>query len=243
MAQELHRVGAPGWRSSRRTCPAPTRVHATQPLGTHPPTSSIRSPPRGRLKFHRSGKSATVNDFVIDIEAIQKRARANFAEGPITDAYGADQARVVEVLNEALATELVCVLRYRAHYYRAAGLAAKSVAQEFAEHAAEEQGHADRIAARITQLQGHPDFDPRGLSERSHSDYDSGGSLVDMLKEDLVAERIAIEVYSEIVRWLGDADPTTRIMIQDILAVEEEHADDLLNLLGTQEPAHASLHT
>ena len=175
-----------------------------------------------------------MNDFVIDIQAIQKRARSNFAEGPITQAYGANNAKVVEVLNDALATELVCVLRYRAHYNRAAGLAAKSVAQEFAEHAAEEQDHAERIAARITQLQGHPNFNPEGLSERSHSDYDSGGSLAEMLKEDLVAERIAIEVYSEMVRWLGDTDLTTRVLIQEILAVEEEHADDLLNLLGTQ---------
>ena len=182
-----------------------------------------------------------MNNFVIDIAAIQNRARANFAQGAVTDAYGADRSRVIEVLNDALATELVCVLRYRAHYYRAAGLAAKSVAQEFAEHAAEEQDHAERIAARITQLRGEPNLDPAGLSERSHSHYDSGGTLVEMLKEDLVAERIAIEVYSEIVRWLGDADPTTRVLIQSILAVEEEHADDLLNLLGTQEPARATM--
>ncbi len=189
---------------------------------------------RGRFKQRRSGYRNDVNNFVIDIAAIQERARANFEAGAVTDAYGADSARVVEVLNDALATELVCVLRYRAHFYRASGLAAKSVAQEFAEHANEEQEHAERIAARITQLNGHPNFAPEGLSERSHSDYDSGGSLVEMLKEDLVAERIAIEVYSEIIRWLGDADPTTRVLMEEILAVEEEHADDLLNLLGSQ---------
>lgn len=175
-----------------------------------------------------------MNAFLIDIAAIQERARANLADGAVTDAYGADRERVVEVLNEALATELVCVLRYRAHYYRASGLAAKSVAQEFDEHANEEEEHAQRIAARITQLHGTANFNPAGLAERSHSDYDSGGTLVEMLEEDLVAERIAIEVYSEIVRWIGDADPTTRMLIQDILAVEEEHADDLLNLLTNQ---------
>ena len=174
-----------------------------------------------------------MNDFVVDMAAIQQRARAQLDQGPITEAYGADRKRVIEVLNEALATELVCVLRYRSHYYRATGLAAKSVATEFLEHATEEQDHAERIAARIVQLQGEPDFDPVGLAERSHSQYAGGESLEDMLKEDLVAERIAIEVYAAIARWLGDGDPTTRVMIESILAVEEEHADDLLSLLGT----------
>ena len=177
-----------------------------------------------------------MNDFALDISAIQKRARANIGQGPITDAYGADRERVIQVLNEALATELVCVLRYKSHFYRSAGLAAKSVAAEFLEHAHEEQGHADQIAARIVQLQGEPNFDPAGLATRSHSDYAGGDSLVDMLTEDLVAERIAIDVYTETVRWLGDDDPTTRVMIQSILAIEEEHADDLLSLLGTHAP-------
>lgn len=176
-----------------------------------------------------------MDDFKVDIAAIQKRARAKLLEGPITEAYGADPKRVVEVLNDALATELVCVLRYRSHYYRATGLAAKSVATEFLEHAAEEQQHADRIAARIVQLQGAPDLNPSGLAERSHSQYSGGDDLVAMLKDDLVAERIAIEIYSEIVRWLGDSDPTTRILIESILAVEEEHADDLLSLLSSHQ--------
>jgi bacterioferritin len=173
-----------------------------------------------------------MNEFVLDIASIQKRARENYSQGPITDAYGADVQRVVHVLNEALATELVCVLRYKAHHYRASGLAAKTVAAEFLAHANEEQEHADRIAERITQLQGSPNFSPAELSNRAHSSYDEATSLKDMIMEDLVAERIAVETYTEIARWLGDADSTTRMMIEEILAVEEEHADDLLSLLG-----------
>jgi bacterioferritin len=172
-----------------------------------------------------------MNEFVLDIASIQKRARDNYTQGPITDAYGADVHRVVDVLNEALATELVCVLRYKAHFYRASGLAAKTVAAEFLAHANEEQEHADRIAERITQLQGSPNFNPAELSNRAHSSYDEATTLKDMIMEDLVAERIAVETYTEIARWLGDADSTTRTMIEEILAVEEEHADDLLNLL------------
>lgn len=178
-----------------------------------------------------------MNEFVLDIAAVRDRARKNLDQGPITDAYGADRERVVEVLNEALATELVCVLRYRSHHFRATGLAAKSVAEEFLEHAHEEQEHADRIAARIVQLQGEPNFNPAGLTDRSHSSYENGPSLADLLREDLVAERIAIEVYTEIARWLGEDDPTTRVLIEQILAVEEEHADDLLSLLGAHNGA------
>lgn len=178
-----------------------------------------------------------MNEFALDISAIQERARKNLDQGPITDAYGADRERVIAVLNEALATELVCVLRYRSHHFRATGLAAKSVAEEFLEHATEEQEHADWIAARIVQLQGEPNFDPAGISDRSHSSYANGESLVELLREDLVAERIAIEVYTAIARWLGDDDFTTRILIEKILAVEEEHADDLLSLLGAHSNA------
>lgn len=173
-----------------------------------------------------------MNEFSIDIAAIQKRARENLGDGPITDAYGADRARVVQVLNEALATELVCVLRYRSHHYLATGLAAKSVASEFLEHSVEEQEHADRIAARIVQLQGVPDFNPEGLAGRAHSMYTEGKTLVELLTEDLVAERIAIEIYTDIIHWLGDGDPTTRNLLESILAVEEEHADDLNSLIG-----------
>jgi bacterioferritin len=151
--------------------------------------------------------------------------------GPITSAYGADRPRVISVLNEALATELVCVLRYKRHYYMAEGINSAPVAAEFLQHATEEQGHADLIAARIVQLQGEPDFNPATLVDRSHAEYKEGTTLEDMLREDLVAERVAISSYSEVIEWLGTNDVTTRRMLEDILAVEEEHADDLLSFL------------
>jgi bacterioferritin len=173
-----------------------------------------------------------MTSFLTDITTLRERARAKMAEGPITDAYGADPKQVVEVLNEALATELVCVLRYKRHYFMADGIKGGSVAQEFLQHANEEMGHADSIAMRITQLQGEPNFDPSGIAQRSHAEYVEGNTLEEMIKEDLVAERIAIESYSEIIQWLGDKDPTTRRLMEDILGVEEEHADDLLNLLA-----------
>ena len=138
---------------------------------------------------------------------------------------------VIDLLNQALATELVCVLRYKRHYFMASGIHAQAVAVEFLEHATEEQGHADQIAARITQLDGEPDFDPKGLATRSHAEYVAGTTLIDMIQEDLVAERIAIDSYAEMARYIGDDDPTTRRMLESILAVEEEHADDLKNLL------------
>jgi bacterioferritin len=173
--------------------------------------------------------------FLTDITTLRERARAKIEEGPITSSYGADREKVIEVLNEALATEIVCVLRYKRHYYMAEGLNAGPVAAEFLQHATEEMTHADQIALRITQLQGAPNFDPAGLTTRSHAEYVEGESLVDMIREDLVAERIAIESYSEIIRWLGDKDTTTRRLMEDILAMEEEHADDLLSLLADLE--------
>ncbi|MEZ5215371.1 MAG: ferritin-like domain-containing protein [Ilumatobacteraceae bacterium] len=170
-------------------------------------------------------------EFLTDIQTLRDRARAEVEKGPITEAYGADRERVIQVLNEALATELVCVLRYKRHYYMASGLNAGPAAAEFLQHATEEQGHADQIAARITQLQGAPNFDPEGLASRSHAEYVEGDNLLDMIKEDLVAERVAIQSYQEIIRWLGDKDTTTRVLMEAILGVEEEHADDLLSLL------------
>ena len=170
-------------------------------------------------------------EFEADIAAIRKDARQHLDSGPITDAYGADRDRVVSVLNDALATELVCVLRYKRHHYMASGLTSGPIAQEFLEHAGEEQEHADQIAERIVQLQGEPDFNPSTLVDRSHSEYEEGTTLVDMIREDLVAERIAISIYDEIIRWLGDRDVTTRRLMESILAVEEEHADDMLTLL------------
>lgn len=172
-----------------------------------------------------------MSEFLTDIETLRRRAREHLDQGPITAAYGADRGRVIDVLNAALATELVCVLRYKRHYYTATGLRAAPAAAEFLQHATEEQAHADEIALRIVQLQGSPDFDPDGLATRSHAEYDASEDLAEMIREDLVAERIAIQSYQEIARWLGDKDSTTRTMIERILAVEEEHADDLLGLL------------
>jgi bacterioferritin len=174
-------------------------------------------------------------EFLTDITTLRERARAKIEEGPITSGYGADRERVIDVLNEALATEIVCVLRYKRHYYMAEGLNAGPVAAEFLQHANEELMHVDQIALRITQLQGEPNFDPAGITDRSHAEYVEGDGLVDMIKEDLVAERIAIESYGEIVRWLGDKDPTTRRLMEELLAVEEEHANDLLSLLADLE--------
>jgi bacterioferritin len=177
-----------------------------------------------------------MNEFLTDIKELRLRARRHMEQGPITTGYRADREKVITVLNEALATELVCVLRYKRHYYMAKGINAEPVAQEFLQHATEEQGHADQIAQRITQLQGEPNFNPEGMASRSHSEYVEGGSLVDMIREDLVAERIAVESYSEIIRWLGSDDPTTRSLMEQILKVEEEHADDLSNMLATLDP-------
>jgi bacterioferritin len=172
-----------------------------------------------------------MEEFLTDVKTLRERARENIDKGPVTDAYGADLERVIFVLNQALATELVCVLRYKRHYFTADGLNAQAAADEFLEHAGEEQDHADQIAARIQQLGGKPDFNPDTLTGRSHSEYDSSEELEAMIREDLVAERIAIAAYTEIINWLGDGDPTTRRLLEEILAVEEEHAEDMLDLL------------
>jgi bacterioferritin len=169
--------------------------------------------------------------FVSDIQELRRRAREHMLEGAVTSSYKADRDTVVSILNEVLATEIVCVLRYKRHYYMATGIHAQSVAPEFLEHAIEEQGHADLVAERIAQLGGDPNFSPEGLATRSHSQYVEGTSLLDMVREDLVAERIAVESYSEIIRYLGSDDPTTRIVMETIMAKEEEHADDMKKLL------------
>jgi len=169
--------------------------------------------------------------FLTDIKTLRERARKHIENGAVTEGYKADRGIVVKLLNEALATELVCVLRYKRHYFMAAGINAESVAAEFLQHANEEQGHADLIARRIVQLKGEPDFNPEGLLTRSHAEYVEGDTLTDMIKEDLVAERIAIDSYRDMVNYFGTDDPTTRRMIEGILAMEEEHADDLVNLL------------
>ncbi len=179
----------------------------------------------------KSKKSST--PFLRDIQELRKRARRHMEEGAVIEGYRSDRGTVIRLLNESLATEIVCVLRYKRHYFMAAGIHAKAVADEFLLHANEEQGHADQIAERITQLGGEPDFDPKGLTTRSHSEYVEGDNLVDMIEENLVAERIAIESYGEMIRYLGNNDPTTRRMMEGILAVEEEHAEDMKTLLQT----------
>jgi bacterioferritin len=175
-------------------------------------------------------------EFITDVKTLRERARKHIENGAVTEGYKADRDTVVRLLNEALATEIVCVLRYKRHYFMAQGIHAQAVAAEFLQHANEEQGHADQISARIVQLGGAPNWNPEGLLTRSHSEYVEGGSLVDMLKEDLVAERVAIDSYAEMARYVGDDDPTTRRMLESILAVEEEHADDLATLLATLDP-------
>ena len=169
--------------------------------------------------------------FLTDIKTLRERARKHIENGAVTEGYKADRGIVVKLLNEALATELVCVLRYKRHYFMAAGINAESVAAEFLQHANEEQGHADLIARRIVQLKGEPDFNPEGLLTRSHAEYVEGDTLTDMIKEDLVAERIAIDSYRDMINYFGNDDPTSRRMVEGILAMEEEHADDLVNLL------------
>ena len=169
--------------------------------------------------------------FLTDIKTLRERARKHIENGAVTEGYSADRDTVVKLLNEALATEIVCVLRYKRHYFMASGINAEGVAAEFLQHANEEQGHADLIAQRIVQLGGAPNFSPERLLSRSHAEYVEGDSLLDMIKEDLVAERIAIDSYREMINYLGNNDPTTRRMLEGILAMEEEHADDLVSLL------------
>ena len=169
--------------------------------------------------------------FLTDIKTLRERARQHIEKGAVTEGYAADRDTVVKLLNEALATEIVCVLRYKRHYFMASGIHAEGVAAEFLQHANEEQAHADQIAQRIVQLGGEPNFNPDGLTMRSHAEYVEGQNLLDMIKEDLVAERIAIDSYREMINYLGNDDPTTRRMLEGILAMEEEHADDLVSLL------------
>jgi len=174
---------------------------------------------------------AAKRQLLTDVPTLRARARKHIEQGAVTPGYRADRKVVVELLNEALATEIVCVLRYKRHYFMASGINAQSVAQEFLQHANEEQAHADEIAQRIVQLGGEPNLSPEGMLGRSHSEYVEGGTLRAMIEEDLVAERVAIDSYREMIAYLGTDDPTTRRMLEGILAMEEEHADDLVSLL------------
>ena len=185
--------------------------------------------PEGQKRPNDNAGSDT--PFLTDVQTLRQRARQHIEQGAITATYGADRDTVVKVLNEALATEIVCTLRYRRHYYMAQGIASESVKSEFLEHANEEQAHADQIAERIVQLGGEPDLNPESLAMRSHAQYVEGKDLVDMIKEDLVAERIAIDSYREIAQWLTGKDSTTRRIMEEILAKEEEHADDWSSML------------
>ena len=180
--------------------------------------------------------------FVTDVQELRRRARQHMDQGAVTSGYKADREVVIRILNEVLATELVCILRYKRHFYMASGIHSQSVAAKFLENANEEQGHADLAAERIVQLGGAPNFDPAGLATRAHSEYAEGTSLLEMIREDLVAERIAVESYTEIIRYLGDDDPTTRTMMEKIMGNEEEHAEEmktLLESLGNGEPLAA----
>jgi bacterioferritin len=174
--------------------------------------------------------------FLTDVKELRRRARQHIEKGAVTEQYQGERETVIKLLNEALATEIVCVLRYKRHYFMAKGPEAKAVADEFLVHAGEEQAHADEIALRITQLNGEPNLNPEGMLSRAHSEYVEGQTLTDMIREDLVAERIAIDSYSEMIRYVGDKDPTTRRMLEGILAKEEEHAEDMANLLSVHGP-------
>lgn len=180
-----------------------------------------------------------MSEFVTDLKAIQKRAREQMEKGAVM-AYRGDRQKVLQLLNEALATEIVCVLRYRRHYETAEGIHAEAVAAEFLEHAQQEQEHADKLAKRISQLQGEPDYNPDTLSSRSHTQYVECTDLTQMIKENLIAERIAVETYGEMIRYIGDADPTTRRLLEVILEQEEEHADDLSKFLQNYTPESLS---
>ena len=173
----------------------------------------------------------TSKPILTDVKTLRSQARKHIDGGAVTAGYAADRLEVLKLLNEALATEMVCVLRYRRHHFMARGIHAKSTAEEFLVHSDEELGHADLLAERIVQLGGEPDFAPDGLSSRSHAEYVAGSTLVDMIKEDLVAERIAIDSYRDMILYLGDGDPTTGQLLRDILKVEEKHADELADLL------------
>jgi bacterioferritin len=184
-------------------------------------------------------KTPSPSGFVNDIAEIRRRARAEMERGAVTQSNTKDLATTMKLLNEALATEIVCMLRYKRHYYTARGIHKEAVAAEFAAHAEEEQEHADMIAERITQLGGSPNFNPEGLAARSSAEYNEPDDLVAMIRENLVAERIAIETYSEMIRFFGSADPTSRRLIESILAVEEDHANDMADLLEAHHPKKA----
>ena len=186
---------------------------------------------KAQLKERPAASNTAINSAgMSDIQSLRSRARQNIEEGAVTGGYAADREAVIKLLNEALATELICVLRYKRHYFMAKGIHADPVKAEFLAHAGEEMGHADSLAKRIVELGGEPNFSPDGMRARSHAEYVECKTLNEMIKENLIAERIAIESYREMIAYLSDHDPTTQRMLKEILAVEEEHADDLASL-------------
>jgi len=189
------------------------------------------------VKHTSAAEKQTAEPFLSDVKTLRERARQHIERGAVSSTYVGEVARTIELLQTVLATELVCVLRYTQHSIAASGLASEGVKTEFAAHAKEEQEHAMAVAERISQLGGQPNFDPKGLASRSASEYATGSDLVAMIRENLIAERIAVDHYRELIRFFGDDDPTTRVMIESILAVEEEHANDMLDLLATHEGA------
>lgn len=184
------------------------------------------------MKHSESHDAVAARPPLSDVKTLRERARQHVDKGAVTSGYAAQRDFVIEALNAALATELMCVLRYKRHYFMASGIHAAPVAAEFQAHATEEMAHADLIAKRIVELRGSPNFSPDGLMARSHAEYVEGDSLQSMIREDLIAERIAIESYREMIAYLGEQDPTTRRMLEQILASEEEHAEDLSSLLA-----------
>jgi bacterioferritin len=179
-----------------------------------------------------TSRASSVKPFLSDVQTLRARARQNMSDGAVSKTYGGDVARTIEILQSVLATEIVCVLRYTMHAITAKGIASESIKAEFAQHAKEEQAHMMAVAERIDQLGGTPNFNPEGLATRSASQYSGGDDLADMIRENLIAERIAVDHYRELVRYFADDDPTTRVMIEGILAVEEEHASDMQDLLS-----------
>lgn len=177
----------------------------------------------------------TDTPFLSDVKTLRERARRNLGEGAVTSTYKGDVRKTIEILQNVLATEIVCVLRYTMHAVTATGISSEGVRDEFAQHAKEEQEHMMAVAERINQLGGKPDFNPEGLAMRSASQYVEGSNLVDMIRENLIAERIAIDHYRELIRYFGDNDPGTRVMLESILVVEEEHANDMHDLLVAHE--------
>ena len=190
--------------------------------------SAMPQPPQGGQPSMAGRTNLT------DVQTIREQARRHVEEGAVTESYAANKEKILQLLQEALSTELICVLRYRHDYFMARGIHSKAAADEFLEHANEEMQHADQIAERIVQLGGEPDFDPSGLKARSHAEYRIGRTLQEAIKENLVAERIAIDSYREMIQFIGDSDPTTRRMLEEILATEEEHADDLADLISAE---------